>query len=148
MCIHTYISRNRYICGMLVHVYVCMYVQVYVYINTAYMNTGVGKHMCCRVAGLGLLRRYLFPRCLVVGHKDQKTDLPLKRQLKSIVTHSSARCYESYLTARFQSGLTCEVSESSWTAGRTGLGIRFSARKDAKPHLDILVVGNPASSVL
>ena len=44
---------------------------------------------------------------------------------------------------RFQSGLTCEVSEGSWTAGRTGFTKVCMSEKMRNP---ILGVWNPASS--
>ena len=37
--------------------------------------------MCCRVAGLGLLRGYLFPRCWI-GHEDQNTVGHPSRQIE------------------------------------------------------------------
>ena len=88
--------------------------------------------MCCRVAGLGLLRGYLFPRCWI-GHEDQNTVGHPSRQIE--VHCDSCRKRPRNLTG-FKVDLPVKYQKVRGTAGRTGFPTDGPhVRKDAKPHL-------------
>ena len=94
--------------------------------------------MCCRVAGLGLLRGYLFPRCWI-GHEDQNTVGHPSRQIE--VHCDSCRKRPRNLTG-FKVDLP--VKYQKVRGQQVGLAFQQMVRMSERMLNRILVVGNPA----
>jgi len=97
--------------------------------------------MCCRVAGLGLLRGYLFPRCWI-GHEDQNTVGHPSRQIE--VHCDSCRKRPRNLTG-FKVDLP--VKYQKVRGQQVGLAFQQMVRMSERMLNRILVVGNPALNV-